>query len=615
MLYDMMKNKKTGSYAIYDWFTMNLPTSKILILDRTRTLLIGELETMKSNSKSIDLEKQLIANQIIPENIKQICFEKINEMNQNSQTDSSKQHNYVKLLMDFPWPHRSEANPFTITEQKDKVCAIQNIKSKLIKATYGHAEAKDTILQLVAKWYSNPTSVGESIGFEGPPGVGKTMLAQEFGKAIGIPVIQINLGGQNDGELLHGHGYTYSGSGPGMVIRKLIQVKSTRCILYFDELDKTGAKNGGSDEIKNILIHMTDPNSRRTFQDRFFQGIDFPIDQCTIVFSYNDASNIDPILLDRLIRIQFNGYDSDHKIQICRKHLIPCIMDDINNKSLELIDVGDQVLYHIIQQYTQEAGVRSLKRILQKFYLTLNLFAFEDPKLLCNRTEIGIEYFEKNINIEKIRKQMVERTSRIGRVYGLYASGSGTGGVTPIQIEPMYIGGDFQLKLTGSQGKVMKESVECALNASLGILRLLRPKEWGGETKKIIAARFPHGFHIHAPEAGVAKDGPSAGIAFGLAFVSIFCNLVIPPTLGMTGEIDLYGNITKIGGLQMKLNGAKEAGIKTILISQQNIPTLDHIKRNYPKTMNGLKIHTVSNLKDVLLLLFPKILEKQGETV
>ena len=166
---------------------------------------------------------------------------------------------------------------------------LDKVETTLQTSCYGHGEAKILLLQMIAKWISNSSAGGTCFGLVGPPGVGKTLLAKSVSKALNIPFAQITLGGQNDGELLHGHGYTYSGSQPGMIIKKMVEMGKSRCILYFDELDKTCSKHGNINEITSILIHLTDPNMNKTFQDRFFQGVEFPLDKVIMIFSYNDS--------------------------------------------------------------------------------------------------------------------------------------------------------------------------------------------------------------------------------------------------------------------------------------------------------------------------------------
>jgi ATP-dependent Lon protease len=247
------------------------------------------------------------------------------------------------------------------------------VEDKLNKLSFGHEEAKKLLLQIIGKWISNPSSQGTSFGLVGPPGVGKTLLAKSVSNALDIPFVQITLGGQNDGELLHGHGYTYSGSQPGLIIKKMVEAGKSRCILYFDELDKTTSKHGNINEITSILIHLTDPNMNKTFQDRFFQGVEFPLDKVIMIFSYNDSSLIDPVLLDRLKEINIKSYTINEKIKIVKEFIIPELVNSIGLQNEDWTQLTDNIIEYIIENYTNEAGVRDIKRYIEKIFLTLNL--------------------------------------------------------------------------------------------------------------------------------------------------------------------------------------------------------------------------------------------------
>jgi ATP-dependent Lon protease len=225
-------------------------------LKKNISTMKDELKKIKSISlDDIDFKKQILSIKNMPIGIKALALEKVEEM-KLSNNEYYKQLQYVKTLIKFPWP---SVNDDVIFEELNKDIEkrkkyISDIEDNLKNLTYGHIEAKKSLLQIIGKWITNPNSGGSVIALVGPPGVGKTLLANSISKALNIPFAQITLGGQNDGELLHGHGYTYSGSQPGMIVKKMIEAGKSRCILYFDELDKACSKNG-SNEITNILIH------------------------------------------------------------------------------------------------------------------------------------------------------------------------------------------------------------------------------------------------------------------------------------------------------------------------------------------------------------------------
>ena len=305
LLLNIVKEKKNNSLNIYNLLNTKLEFNLQVKIKKSNNNIKQELDRLKSLTlDDIDYKKQLIANKNIPDNIKSLTLEKIQEMKLYN-NEYYKQLTYVKHILNFPWA--SSDNFFYESLKNDckkTVKFLTTVEENLNKSSFGHEEAKKSLLQIIGKWISNPSSQGSSFGLVGPPGVGKTLLAKSVSKALGIPFAQITLGGQNDGELLHGHGYTYSGSQPGLIIKKMVEANKSRCILYFDELDKATSKHGQINEITSILIHLTDPNMNKSFQDRFFQGVDFPLDKVIMIFSYNDSSLVDPILLDRLKEIK-----------------------------------------------------------------------------------------------------------------------------------------------------------------------------------------------------------------------------------------------------------------------------------------------------------------------
>ena len=311
-LIGLIKEKKHFNGNIYNFIINNLTYYLQMKVQKSETNLNTEMEKLKElNIDNVDFKKQLSLNKNIPNNIKALTLEKIEEM-KSMNNDYFKQLTFVKNIINYPWPNLNESKFFEVLK-KDNVKSqeyIRNIETKLKTLSYGHKETKKLLLQIIGKWISNPSSQGSAFSLVGPPGVGKTLLAKSISQALDIPFAQITLGGQNDGELLHGHGYTYSGSQPGLIIKKMVEMGKSRCILYFDELDKACSKHGHINEISSILIHLTDPNMNHSFQDRFFQGINFPLDKVIMIFSYNDSSLIDPILLDRLKEIKRSLYKS-----------------------------------------------------------------------------------------------------------------------------------------------------------------------------------------------------------------------------------------------------------------------------------------------------------------
>ena len=593
ILIGLLKEKKNQTKNIYNLFCDNLPYYLQIKVKKSNTSIKNQMEKLKSNNNDdVDYGKQLVTNKDIPDNVKSITMEKIEEM-KSFNNEYFKQLTFVKHVINYPWPSSGEDIFFKKLKEDNKKSKeyIGIVEDKLKTSSYGHDEAKKSLLHVIGKWISNPSSQGTSFGLVGPPGVGKTLLAKSVSKALDIPFAQITLGGQNDGEILHGHGYTYSGSQPGMIIKKMVEMGKSRCILYFDELDKACSKHGQVNEITSILIHLTDPNMNKTFQDRFFQGIDFPLDKVIMMFSYNDSNLVDPILLDRIKEINVSPYTINDKIEIIKNFTLPELknsigLDDIN------IKFSNDIIEYIIENYTLEAGVRNIKRKIEEILLNLNLDKISKKGLFTkNRKVINIT---KNIITNILKEPIDDNTSihvnpEIGIINGLYATNNGNGGIIPIQIFKNLSSttNDFEIKQTGKQGNVMKESVECSYTAAIQYLERAGKKHKIESINKIINSSFPFGFHVHAPSTSTPKDGPSAGCAFTSAFISRLLGKSIRNDIAMTGEVELTGRITKIGGLNYKLIGAKRAGVKQVFVPLENKKDLEDIKKKYTKLIDS----------------------------
>jgi ATP-dependent Lon protease len=605
MLFLILKDKKVNNLFISDVIYFSLNFVSQIKLKKININLKEELEKLNEMTyENVDLKKQILLLKHMPSNIKSLAIEKINEMKLNN-NDYYKQFLYVKTLLNFPWPDADDSL-FKVSSSDPIRCSeyLKDIETKLTVKTYGHKKIKEQLILQVAKWISNPKSNGCAISLNGPPGVGKTLIAKTLSEALNIPFVQITLGGQNDGELLHGHGYTYSGAQPGLIIKKILEAGSTRCILYLDELDKSCAKHGSTNEISSILIHLTDPNMNSSFQDRFFQGIDFPLDRLIIMTSYNDRSKVDPILLDRFIELDVKPYNIQDKILIVKNYVLNELKTIIGFPYN--IEIDDSTIKELINDYTIEAGVRDIKRKIELILLKLNKlrltnsldkFLSPDLKTIKLTHQIVEELIDSR---SKIVKKKIASKSMVGVVNGLYATNVGTGGITMIQIEPNYsLDSNFVLKITGSQGDVMKESVQCAFTCAIRYICSNSEFNTIELINSHIKKNFPNGFHIHTPAAATPKDGPSAGCAFAISFISLILDKPFNHQVAMTGEIDINSNVTKIGGLEYKLVGAKQAGIIKVLVSKENEKDIEDIEKDYPDLFDETFIYElITNLDD-----------------
>lgn len=655
LLFNLLKDKKIGGDLLINIIFRNISYYSQVKIKKTSSLLKAEISRLRSlTPENIPIEKKLASMVNIPDPVKSYIIEKNNEIKTGE--NSYKLQMAINGLLQFPWKPIDYNNEYT--QIKSSIVKsrnfLQSVAKTLNDSVYGHEHSKKVLIELIGKWIQNPDSTGQVIGLVGPPGVGKTLLAKSIGSSLGIPFSVVGLGGMSDSADLVGHSFTYAGAQYGMIVRQMIKAGKWRSVLFFDEVDKV-AKRNETNEIYHTLIHITDPNMNQNFQDRFYSSsIDFDLSGVLIVFSYNDSSKLDPILLDRIKEIKISPYSTEEKIAIAQNYIINELCKSIGfNRSKILFH--DHVIKYIIENYTQEAGVRKLRRKLEQILLKLNIDRFymrgpfrkiikdvyyqitgeeqqndeiseeektdgcinsyvtfkenkfekmldeekmneifnleiENPLVITN--EFVHKYLEKPVTlVDKIHTQ-----NMIGIVNGLYATSIGIGGIVPIQIYKNYIGDCtndiLKLKLTGNQKHVMKESVVCALTTAINMV--------AEKYKKEIKYKFPYGFHIHTPDGGTPKDGPSAGCAFATAFISILIGKEINREIAMTGEIELTGKISKIGGLDIKIVGAKKAGIKCIYICEENRDDYEKIKIKSPEMFEGLEIKIINHIIQIV---------------
>lgn len=601
ILFGISKDKKSATdNSVYDLIYRHLSFHQQLRLKKTSVNLKQEIERINTiTHDDIDFKKQIGICRYMPDAVKRIAYEKADEMS-SSNNEYHKQLLYVRTLLNYPWPSPDDDKIFVEAGKTNKhsIDFLDNVVGKLDQKVYGHRECKDSIKELLGKWIKKPNNPGTAIGLAGPPGVGKTLIAKAIGDAIGIPFVQITLGGQNDGELLHGHGYTYSGAQPGMIVKKMVEAGNARCVFYFDELDKA-CKKHDSNEIYSILIHITDPNTNKEFQDRFFQDIKFPLDKALFIFSYNDSNLIDTILMDRITEIDVKPFRTVDKLEIIQKFILR-EMSEMVDFPTDLVSIDHETSQLIIENYTNEAGVRDLKRKFEKLFLKLNIDRIYQTGAFANKKRkktihLKFPLIEKYLGQQKIDIQQIHTQDAVGVINGLYATDQGQGGVIPIQIYNNFAsdGSKFALKLTGQQRKVMRESVECGYTTAMHCVK--------SHIRSQYVAKHPYGFHIHTPSGAVPKDGPSAGCAFTAAFISRILDKEIRHDIAITGEITLTGEVTKIGGLRYKLPGAKRAGVKTVLISSENKDDVQQIKNEHAELFDDtFSVILVDNIIQVL---------------
>jgi ATP-dependent Lon protease len=495
------------------------------------------------------------------------------------------------------------------TNMKTVTDYMSEVKATLDKAVHGHDKAKKQIERIIGQWI-NGEQDGYCFGFEGPPGVGKTSLAKrglsdclKDDKGNSRPFAMIQMGGDSNGSTLHGHNYTYVGSTWGSIVQILIDKKCMNPIIFIDEVDKISRTEHGK-EIVGILTHLLDPAQNDCFQDKYFTGIDLDLSKALFILSYNDVDAIDKILLDRVHRIKFNNLSLEDKLIICNTHILPEVYKKMGLE--DMIHFNDDVLKFIIDEYTCESGVRKLKEILFEIVGEINLDILKNNDkeyelpIQISIDDIKTKYFKDK---HEIKHKKIHSESRVGVINGLWANALGKGGVIPIQVGWRPSDKFLSLHLTGMQGDVMKESMNVALTLAWDLTSSARK----------IYLREEHscdnnfnGVHIHCPEGATPKDGPSAGTAITTAIYSLLNNRKIKYNIAITGEICLNGNVTEIGGLDLKILGAIKAGVKEILHPVENMKDFNNFMEKYKDTplLEGIKFHPVSTIKEVFELVF-----------
>ncbi len=478
---------------------------------------------------------------------------------------------------------------------------IHQVRSILDASIYGHDHAKKQILKIVGQWMTGEQS-GYCFGFEGAPGLGKTSLAKKglsqclYNEATKTsrPFVFIALGGTCNGSTLEGHSYTYVNSTWGRIVDALMDAKCMNPIIYIDELDKVSKTEHGK-EIIGILMHLIDTTQNTGFQDKYFSGIDIDLSKALFVFSYNDASQIDSILLDRIHRIRFDALTVEDKKVIIRQYIVPEIERKMGMQGCVLLT--EEIMEYLIETYTSESGVRKLKEVLFDLYGEINIRVL-DP-VSSSSTSTSSSLLSQQVKLESvvlpivvtqddiehvylkkytpIRHKKITTSSQIGMIHGLWANGLGNGGIIPIQATFFPTTTFLELKLTGQQGDVMKESMNVAKSLAWNMLTADKQKEWIATFE----ATKCQGIHIHCPDGATPKDGPSAGAAITLALYSLFLKSPIRHDVAITGEITLQGDITEIGGLEQKILGGIRAGITHFLYPKENAPDFKKIMEKY----------------------------------
>ena len=490
---------------------------------------------------------------------------------------------------------------------------ILNLKDTLNTSVYGHENAKKQIELIIGQWI-NGQQDGYCFGFEGPPGVGKTSLAKrglsnclKDENGISRPFSMIQMGGDCNGSTLHGHNYTYIGSTWGSIVQILMDKKCMNPIIFIDEVDKISKTEHGK-EIVGILTHLLDSTQNDIFQDKYFNGIDLDLSKALFILSYNDVDAIDKVLLDRIHRIKFDNLSLEDKLVISNKHILPDIYKKMGLENV--IEFNNDVLEFIIDNYTCEAGVRKLKEILFQIIGEINMDVLKNKNnftslpVTITIDDLKHKYFKDK---REMKYPQIEEESKIGIINALWANSIGQGGTLPIQCSFVPSNKFLHLTLTGSQGDVMKETMNVALTVAWNLTNL----EIQHKLVNIyndIKNNSIYGVHLHTPDCSTPKDGPSATAAITVTIYSLFNNIKIKNDIGITGELNFSGRITEIGGLEYKFLGSIKCGIKEFIYPMENQKDFEKFITKYKnnKIIENIKFHPVNTIQEVFELILVK---------
>nr|WP_320118223.1 endopeptidase La [uncultured Marinifilum sp.] len=479
----------------------------------------------------------------------------------------SVQLNYLQELLDLPWNEFTEDN-----------FDLKNAQEVLDKDHFGLEKVKDRIIEHLAVLKLKGDLKSPILCLYGPPGVGKTSLGKSIAGALNRKYVRMSLGGLHDESEIRGHRKTYIGAMPGRIVQGMKKAGSSNPVFILDEIDKVG--NDFRGDPSSALLEVLDPEQNSSFHDNFLE-VDYDLSKVMFVATANNVGSISAPLRDRMEMIDVSGYIQEEKIEIAKRHLLPKQMEN-HGITAKNVKVSKEVIAEVIDKYTRESGVRALdQRIAKIMRRVARKVAMEEEY----DTKLKVEDLKEYLGSEMFNRDKYQGNKYAGVVTGL--AWTSVGGEI-LFIESSLSAGKGKLTLTGNLGDVMKESALLAqeyLRAHCDKLNIKKDAfdEWN--------------LHVHVPEGAIPKDGPSAGVTMVTAMASIFTQRKVKKNLAMTGEITLRGKVLPVGGIKEKILAAKRAGIKEIILCNQNKKDIEEIKDIYLK---GLKFHFVDEIMEVL---------------
>ena len=481
-------------------------------------------------------------------------------------------YNYLETMLQLPWG---------VTTQDD--LNLNHAERVLNKNHYGMKEVKERILEhLAVRQMTHGGGKSTIICLYGPPGVGKTSLCRSIATAMKRNYVRASLGGLHDEAEIRGHRRTYIGAMPGRIIKSLIKAGSSNPVFVLDEIDKITEHTHNGDPA-SALLEVLDPEQNSTFHDNFLE-VDVDLSKVMFIATANNVSTIPQPLLDRMELIEVNGYITEEKIEIARRHLVPRVKENCGIAKRTDLKFTKAALEFLIEKYTRESGVRGLEKELDRFFRKMVLYYERNTVFPAYKTTP--QDVERVLGKPKYTRDIYQGNDFAGVVTGL--AWTSVGGEILFIESSLSRGKGQKLTLTGNLGDVMKES------AMLAVEFIKAHAEEIGVDLRIFDN---YNIHIHVPEGAVPKDGPSAGVTMTTSLVSALTQRRVRPNLAMTGEITLRGKVLPVGGIKEKILAAKRAGITDILLCRDNQKDIEEIDEMY---LRGLSFHYVDTILDVL---------------
>ena len=547
-------------------------TQKEYYLNEQMKAIQKELGDNEEIDEISEIEKKLDDLKLSKE-AKEKCKSEIKKLKNMSpmSAEATVIRNYLDWVLSIPWniPNQISKN-------------ILKASKVLENDHYGLDKVKERILEYLAVQKRKEKLKGPILCLVGPPGVGKTSLGKSIANATGRNFVRMSLGGVRDEAEIRGHRRTYIGSMPGRFIQSMKKSKSSNPLILLDEIDKLGSDWRG--DPSSALLEVLDPEQNNKFNDHYLE-LDYDLSNVMFVCTANTL-NIPPALLDRMEIIRIPGYTDKEKNQIAQKYLVPKQMlnHGLNKKELRF---NSKTLNQIIRGYTREAGVRNLEKEISKVCRKVVKILETSKKKKISLDNSGIE---KLLGITKFRFNEIEKKHLVGITNGL--AWTEVGGEI-LSIEVLLSTGKGKLTITGKLGEVMRESIQAATSyvKSKAISLGINPSDFD-----------KYDIHVHVPEGATPKDGPSAGIAIFNSLVSSLTNNKVKKDVAMTGEITLRGRVLPIGGLKEKIYAATRAGIKKVLIPQENYREISEFDKDILKTIKIIPVsEAISILEHTLL--------------